>query len=79
MNETHYLSHDVLLKKPIEKLHRHDRFNHLLQNQCASNLEVAAEENIIPLNELYEYCETIRNITNRDGWRVASVTASKNV
>ncbi len=40
-----------------------------------SNLEVAAEETIIPLNELYDCCEKIRQITTQDGWRVSSVTA----
>ena len=40
-----------------------------------SNLEVAAEESIIPLSDLYEYCEKIRKITEQDGWRVSTVTA----
>lgn len=40
-----------------------------------SNLEVAAEETIIPLSELYECCEKIRKITEQDGWRVSTVTA----
>ena len=40
-----------------------------------SNLEVAAEESIMPLNELYECCEKIRKITEREGWKVASVVA----
>ena len=40
-----------------------------------SNLEVAAEETIIPLSDLYDYCEKIRKITEQDGWRVSTVTA----
>ncbi len=40
-----------------------------------SNLEVAAEESIIPLSDLYEYCEKIRKITEQEGWRVSTVTA----
>ena len=40
-----------------------------------SNLEVAAEENTIPINELYEYCEKIREITNKDNWQVSCVIA----
>lgn len=40
-----------------------------------SNFEVAAEESIVPLSNLYEYCEQIRNITNQDGWRVSTVVA----
>lgn len=40
-----------------------------------ANLEVAAEENVVPLTELYDCCEKIRKITDQDGWRVSSVTA----
>ena len=40
-----------------------------------SNLEVAAEESIIPMNELYECCEKIREITEKENWKVASVVA----
>lgn len=40
-----------------------------------SNLEVAAEENTIPINVLYDYCEKIRNITNQNNWRVSMVVA----
>lgn len=40
-----------------------------------SNLEVAAEENVLPVNELYECCEKIRNITNKEGWLVSEVVA----
>ena len=40
-----------------------------------SNLEVAANEEIIPVNELFEYCDAIRKITTKDSWQVASVVA----
>lgn len=40
-----------------------------------SNLEVAAEENIISVNELYECCQKIMEITNNDNYRVATITA----
>jgi len=40
-----------------------------------SNLEVAAEEEIIPVNELYEYCEKIREITKNEKYKVSSVVA----
>ena len=40
-----------------------------------SNMEVAANEDIIPLNQLEEYCEVIRNITLKDEWRVNSIIA----
>ena len=40
-----------------------------------ANLEVAAEENIVPLSDLYDYCEKIRKITDQDGWRVSTVIA----
>ena len=40
-----------------------------------SNLEVAAEETIIPINDLYDYCEAIRKITDIDGWRITNITA----
>ena len=40
-----------------------------------SNMEVAANEDVIPLNQLEEYCEVIRNITLRDMWRVNSIIA----
>lgn len=40
-----------------------------------SNLEVAAHEDIIPLNELYQYAEIIRKITEREEWKVGRVVA----
>lgn len=40
-----------------------------------SNLEVAAHEDIIPINELYQYAEIIREITKREEWKVGRVIA----
>lgn len=40
-----------------------------------SNLEVAASEDIIPINELYQYAEIIREITKREEWKVGRVVA----
>jgi len=40
-----------------------------------SNMEIAANEDVIPLNQLEEYCELIRNITTKDEWRVNSIIA----
>ena len=38
-----------------------------------SNLEIAAHEDIIPINELYQYAEIIREITKREEWKVGRV------
>ena len=64
-------------KTAIEKLYKRqmETKSLIIYTTGDSNLEVAAEENVIPLNELYDCCDTIRKITNRDGWRVASVIA----
>ena len=64
-------------KTAIEKLYKRqmETKSLIIYTTGDSNLEVAAEETIIPLNDLYEYCEKIRKITDRDGWRVSTVTA----
>ncbi len=61
----------------IEKLYKRqlETKSLIIYTTGDSNLEVAAEETIIPLNELYEYCEKIRKITDQEGWRVSTVTA----
>lgn len=38
--KTHYVSHDVVVKKPIEKLHKYDRFKHLLKRLTRENIEI---------------------------------------
>jgi len=40
-----------------------------------SDLQIAASENVIPINELYEYAEIIRKITEREEWKVGRVVA----
>ncbi|MBQ8891680.1 MAG: phosphopentomutase [Bacilli bacterium] len=40
-----------------------------------SDLEIAACEEKIPINELYNYAEIIRKITEREEWKVARVVA----
>lgn len=40
-----------------------------------SNLEVAAHEDIIPINELREYAEIIREVCEREEWKVGRVVA----
>ena len=40
-----------------------------------SNLEVAANEDIISLNKLYEYCEKIRKFTDKEEWKIGKIIA----
>lgn len=40
-----------------------------------SDLEIAAHEDIIPINELYQYAEIIRDITSAEEWRISRVVA----
>ncbi|MBQ6477387.1 MAG: phosphopentomutase [Bacilli bacterium] len=40
-----------------------------------SNLQVAAHEDVIPLNALYQYCERIRAITLKEGIRISRIIA----
>lgn len=40
-----------------------------------SNLQVAAHEDVVPVAQLYQYCERIRQITKRDEWRVGRIIA----
>ncbi|MBQ8472104.1 MAG: phosphopentomutase [Bacilli bacterium] len=47
----------------------------IIYTTCDSNLEVAAHEDVIPINELYQYAETIREITKREEWKVGRVIA----
>ena len=65
------------VKKNIEKLYKRqmETKSLIISTTGDSNLEVAANETIIPLNELYNYCEIIRKITSQDKWRVTSVVA----
>ena len=40
-----------------------------------SDLQIAASEDIVPINELYNYAEIIRKITEREEWKVGRVVA----
>lgn len=40
-----------------------------------SNMEVASYENILSLNELYECCDAIRKITEKQEWRISNIVA----
>ena len=64
-------------KGAIEKLYKRqmETKSLIIYTTGDSNLEVAAEENIISVNELYDCCEEIRKITNQEGWRVTSIVA----
>lgn len=47
----------------------------IVYTSADSNLQVAAHEDSIPINTLYEYCEKIRAITLKEEWRVGRVIA----
>ncbi|MEG2283551.1 MAG: phosphopentomutase [Bacilli bacterium] len=40
-----------------------------------SNLQIAAHEDVIPLQKLYQYCEKIRKITTKEEWCIGRVMA----
>lgn len=64
-------------KGAIEKLYkRHlETKSLIIYTTGDSNLEVAAEEGVIDINDLYTCCEKIREITNQNNWRVSEVVA----
>ena len=47
----------------------------IIYTSADSNLQVAAHEDVIPVAQLYQYCEKIRQITKRDEWRVGRIIA----
>jgi len=47
----------------------------IIYTSADSVLQVAAHEEVIPINELYNICEIIRKITLEDKWRVGRVIA----
>ena len=47
----------------------------IIYTTADSNLEVAAHEDVIPLQTLYSYCEIIREITKVEEWKVGRVIA----
>lgn len=40
-----------------------------------SNLQIAAHEDVVPMQKLYTYCEKIRRLTMKEEWRVGRVIA----
>lgn len=47
----------------------------IIYTTADSNLEVAAHEDVVPLQTLYNYCEVIREITKKEEWKVGRVIA----
>ena len=47
----------------------------IIYTSADSDLQVAAHEDCIPINTLYEYCEKIRNLTLNDDYRIARIIA----
>lgn len=47
----------------------------LIYTSSGSNLKVACHDESIPVNELYEICEKIRQITKEEEWKVGRVVA----
>lgn len=47
----------------------------IIYTTADSNLEVAAHEDVIPVQTLYNYCEIIREITKKEEWKVGRVIA----
>jgi len=47
----------------------------IVYTSADSDLQVAAHEDVIPVSNLYEYCEKIRAITLKEDWRVGRVIA----
>ena len=49
--------------------------NLIIYTSADSVLQIAANEDICPVEELYKYCEIAREITMRDEWKVGRVIA----
>ena len=47
----------------------------IVYTSADSVLQVAANEEVIPLQDLYKYCEIIREITLKDEWKVGRIIA----
>ncbi len=47
----------------------------IIYTSNGSNLKVAAHESTIPVNELYEICKKIRELTKKEEWKVGRVVA----
>ena len=49
--------------------------NLIVYTSADSVLQIAAHEEIVPLNELYEICEKVRKITLKPDWKVGRIIA----
>ena len=47
----------------------------IVYTSADSVLQIAAHEDIVPVNELYKICEIARNITLKDEWKVGRIIA----
>ena len=47
----------------------------IVYTSADSVLQIAANEEIVPIEKLYEYCEAARDITMKDEWKVGRVIA----
>ena len=47
----------------------------IIYTSADSDLQVAAHEDCVPINTLYEYCEKIRTLTLNDDYRIARIIA----
>ena len=66
-------SHDAVIQKLAS---RHIETGSLIVYTTGdSDLEIAALEDKIPINELYEYAEIVREITTREEWKISRVVA----
>ena len=63
-----------------------DVINHLAKRQEETNaliiyttgdssMEIASNEDVIPVNKLFEICEMIREITEKEEWKIATIIA----
>ena len=54
----------------------HMKTGHIIVYTSADSvLQIAAHEEIVPLNELYDICEKVRKITEKDEWKVGRIIA----
>ena len=66
-------NHDDVLKKLATRHLENGAL--IIYTTGDSDLQIAAHEDKIPINELYEYAEIVRKITEREEWKVGRVVA----
>lgn len=47
----------------------------IIYTSADSDLQVAAHEDCIPIETLYEYCDRIRNLSTKNDWKIARIIA----